>query len=205
VKRLLMLALALSFMVAAYADAAPTFTLSQSDLLSLTVQAKGVEPSPPPLNTLDFVGVGPTYPGGSSMTGTVGYAGNVVSGGPGWLEIGRATPAFNLTGFSAFGLAVYSDDDDAYLLSLYADDGTTKKTSPQILIPGHGSAALNLDLSGLNLTSLKLGFKIMSDKSQSDYYYVSASPVNVPVPGALVLGGIGTVAVGWLRRRRTVA
>ncbi len=60
---------------------------------------------------------------------------------------------------------------------------------------------LNLqNLSGITFFPIPGGTFHMDNLA---IYEGGQSPV-IPVPGAIVLGGIGTLCVGWLRRRRTI-
>jgi hypothetical protein len=66
-------------------------------------------------------------------------------------------------------------------------------------------AVETFDITGLGPIK-KIHFNSITDPSGAGIDNLSFTPiVAVPAPGALLLAGLGTGAVGWLRRRRALA
>jgi hypothetical protein len=97
-------------------------------------------------------------------------------------------------------------NDDPWQYRLFADDGDSTSLGPWTAIsPDGGSQSLSIDITGLNGTGL-IGFQIGSDMRE-DCYHTSVAPAGasvtvIPAPGALLLGGIGTLLVHRFRTRK---
>jgi len=58
-------------------------------------------------------------------------------------------------------------------------------------------------IAGLEDRTILIGIKVQGYADGGSETFVN-NPVPIPAPGAILLGGIGVVLVGWLRRRRAL-
>ena len=175
--------------VAITSVASASFTPTVADLQGFTVQPGGT------YNTIlgPYTGSYPVPAPPPTMQGQVGWKANMDLSE--YYEVGKS--GFSLTTGDTYLLTLFNDQDDptkGWLLI-----GTTK--TAETLIPAYGQITLALLIpSGTDTTTVVgYGVKNVSTLGGEDVFFTSASPI--PAPGALLLAGIGTAFVGWLRRR----
>ena len=156
------------------------------------------------------------------MTYQVGFTGNIYdnnASGLAHVSLGLIEPG--LSGqYDGFELPVANDDDDTWIYRSYVTTVTggvpddTAATIYSVWSPGLGFGEYTTLVAltpGLDYSTVTgIGFEIrwsraLNNDRTGDFYNTSVdtTPV-IPVPGAIVLGGIGVGLVTWLRRRRTL-
>lgn len=182
------------------------FTFDQAQALSLT-NLSPAAPAGPTGNTGDPLGivtVDHTLVGGfytaydsvSSFIGDVGYVGSRLKDAT--VYIGTTDADILAAAFAdgTYTLIIHNDNDDNWAYWLKTSAGISASQTLTAGATGHFSMAVPGAITDI-------GFVIKNVKAEggSDIYHTS---ITIPAPGAVLLGGIGLVFVGWLRRRRTL-
>jgi len=179
----------------------PVFTLSQTDLLSLSE----VYDSPSGQSLVRVTTDSIAYNSDSSvLAGDVGFVGDLTGTPSSMAEIWLGNSGADLTGYDAYQLKLFNDNDDTWNVRLFVwpddtDPGSAVFSGGWVpLAKGHG-ATLTVDVSTLGTVD-SMGFAVGS--LREDRFHISASPI--PAPGALLLASMGMGLVGYLRRRRSL-
>jgi hypothetical protein len=134
------------------------------------------------------------------MIGDVGYEGYIV-GDNEWITIGN-TGINDLTGYTDFSMTIHNDNDDVWSYKLFVETDITYTNDDWTPLDPGDTGILSLDLSSVSGIDSVVSIGLMIKSSHGDLFHTSATAAHVPAPGAVLLGGIGIILVGWLRKRR---
>ena len=194
------------------------FTPDQSTLLAMTHQWEGLETTV--YGSLD------SYANDAVVAGSVRYTASMMYGhenplvdGEAIIGIGKNVTTENFSSFDGIMMNFTNTNNSTWSVNVWAiANGVTYENSWVTLLAGSPigqSASILLDFGGIDPSEItSYGFQIkgymdanpresLSNPSNGDEFHMNVSPV-VPVPGAVILGGIGAGLVGWMKRRKSI-
>ena len=216
-KKLVIMLVAVSMVLPAMA--APTyFNPDQPLLLAMTQQWVGLDTT--------VYGALNSYSNDVLIANSVRYTASMRYGdenapvdGEATIAIGKAVTTEDFSSFDGIQMHFTNTNNSTWSVNVwFIADGITYQNGWELLtagLPIGENASIALDFGGIDTSLItSYGFEIkgymdanprenLSNPSNGDEFHMNVSPV-VPVPGAVVLGGIGVSLVGWMRRRKSM-
>ena len=201
------------------AMAGPTyFTPDQAALLAMTQQWVGTGTT--------VYGALNSYADGATVANSVRYTASMRYGdenapvdGEATIAIGKNVTDEDFSSFDGIQMHFTNTNNSNWSVNVwFIANGIRYDNGWELLtagLPVGESASIMLDFGGISTGSItSYGFEVkgymdanpreeLSNPSNGDEFHMNVSPV-VPVPGAVILGGIGVSLVGWMRRRKSV-